>query len=127
MAFTYDVTTDRGKVRLLSTDTDADNAFFQDAEVDVFLALQSDNLKRAAAMALDTIASTEALVQKKVKLLNVETDGPSVARALREHAKTLRAEADAEDGGDGLFDIAEMVYDPFSARERRWNEYLRNG
>jgi len=128
MAFTYDVATDRGRVRLLITDTDTSHAIFTDAEVDAFLGLESSSVKRAAASALDQIASNEALVQKRIRLLDLSTDGPSVAKALREHAALLRTQADAgeaaEDGGS--FDWAEMVVNDFSARERLWNQALRS-
>ena|SRR5690554_2335972 len=112
MAFTYDTSTDRGKVRLIITDTDEDNAIFQDAEIDAFLEMQGGVLL-AAAQALDTIASSEALVLKKVRLLDVQTDGPAVAKALREHAQELRE----EEKRDGAFAIAEQVIDEFQARE----------
>jgi hypothetical protein len=127
MAFTYDVATSRGRVRLLITDTDGDHAIFTDAEVDAFLALESSSVKRAAATALDQIASSEALVQKRIKLLDLSTDGPSVAKALREHAALLRTQADAEEATEdgGSFDWAEMVVNDFTARERIWNEALR--
>ena len=52
MAFTYDVTTDRGKVRLLATDINASAPQFQDNEIDAFLALAGSNIYRAGAFAL---------------------------------------------------------------------------
>lgn len=124
--FTYDPSTSAGRVRLLATDTDSDNAIFSDDEIDAFLALEDDNVKRAAATALDQIASSEALIQKRIKLLDLQTDGPAVAKALREHAATLREQADSEEI-TGAFDYAEMVVNPFSARDRLWNQRLRSG
>lgn len=128
MAFTYDLATDRGKVRLLCTDTESSAALFTDDEIDAFLTLDS-NVKRAAATVLERIAVSEVLIQKRIKLLDLQTDGPAEAEALRKLAASLRARADIDeaDDADGLFDWAEMVVDPFSARERLWNEALRNG
>lgn len=122
--FTYDPSTSAGRVRLLATDTDSDNAIFSDDEIAAFLALEDDSVKRAAATALDQIASSEALIQKRIKLLDLQTDGPAVATALRAHAKVLREQADDEET-TGAFDYAEVVVNQFSARERLWNQVLR--
>jgi len=127
MAFTFDVETDAGKVRLLITDTDSDNAIFTDAEINAFLSMTKVNdendVRLAAAQALDTIATSEALVQKRIKLLDLSTDGPSVAKELRERAKDLRRQVDEEFD----FDWAEMVVDQFSTREKIIKEALRDG
>lgn len=112
MAFTYDVSTDRGKVRLLCTDTLESNAIFQDAEIDAFLSMNT-SVRLAAAAALEVIASNEVLVLKKIVNLDLETDGPAVARELREQAKQLRA----QESSVGAFDIAEQINDDFTARE----------
>ena len=53
MACTYDITTDRGKVRLTIGDTSTTACIFSDAEIDVFLALNSNNINLAAADALE--------------------------------------------------------------------------
>lgn len=112
MAFTYDVSTDRGKVRLLITDVQEANPLFQDAEIDAFLTLNT-SVRMAAAAALEVIAASEVLVLKKIVNLDLETDGPAVARELRELAKQLRA----QDSSIGAFDIAEQIHDPFTERE----------
>ncbi len=124
MAFTYDVTSDAGKVRLIITDTDAANPIFNDDEVDAYLALKGGSILLAAAQALDTIASSEALILKKIRLLDVTTDGPAVAKALREHANTLREQAQIEDV-EGAFDWAEMIVNEFTWREFVWHEAMR--
>lgn len=51
MAFTYDTTTDRGKVRLLVYDTGATTAVFTDADIDAFLELSGGDVFLAASMA----------------------------------------------------------------------------
>jgi len=119
MTFTYDATTDAGKVRLIITDVNDANPIFQDDEIQAFLDLNSSSVKRAAASALDTIASKQALVLKVIRLLDLSTDGASTARALREHAGQLRIEANETDAGDGdLLDYAELNLNAFTARER---------
>jgi hypothetical protein len=125
MSFTYDVSTNEGKVRLIITDTDSTNPIFQDAEIEAWLGLMGGSILLAAAQALDTIASSEALIMKKIRLLDVTTDGPAVAKALRDHAQKLREQQQMEDV-EGAFDIAEWVVDDFSEREYWWNLSLRN-
>ena len=44
----------------------------------------------AAALAVDTIASNEAYVQKVIETLGLKTDGAKLADALRAQAKALR-------------------------------------
>ncbi|KAA3645331.1 MAG: hypothetical protein DWQ07_12750 [Chloroflexi bacterium] len=131
MAFTYDPTTPRGLVRLLIHDTDdvtAANQIFQDNEIDAFLNLEGDNVKRAAAQALMSIAAKEALILKVMKLLDITTDGAKLANSLREQAKQWREEADVDEAAAGDdFDWAEPVYDVFSARQKLINEALRDG
>ena len=129
MAFTYDVTTDRGRVRLLITDRDAAHEIFNDDEIDAFLSMMSGNVLRAAAVALFQIAANEVLLLKVIKLLELQTDGASAARALKELAKEYQEKADLAEAGEagGSFDWAEMVYDDFSYRERLEKEALRAG
>lgn len=133
MAFTYDITTDRGKVRLLCTDTDvaggAPAQYFQDAEIDYFLTAMSSNILRAAALALYTIAAQEILLMKRIRLLDLHTDGPAEAAELRALADTYQEKADLAEAAEdaGTFDYAEMVVDEFTAEERRNKEYLRRG
>jgi hypothetical protein len=86
VAFTYDVTTPRGQVRLLLNDVDAATAVFHDAEIDAFLALEGASVKLAAAQAIDTNATNEALASKVIKDHQQQTDGAKVADAMRKHA-----------------------------------------
>lgn len=94
MSFTYDVATAAGQVRLLIPDTDPDNHLLEDAEITALLALEASDVRRAAATALELIASSEALVSKKIRTQDLSTDGPAVARELRERAAQLRVQAD---------------------------------
>jgi len=59
MAFTYDITTNRGKVRLLIGDNVLATYHFEDDEIDAFLTMASSSIYLAAAMALEAWAATE--------------------------------------------------------------------
>lgn len=125
--FTYDTTTDRGRVRLLIPDATHESYVFEDEEIDAFLSLETD-VRRSAALALETIASSQAMTLKVIRLLDLQTDGASVARSLMTRASALRkqaedAEAMEEDGG---FEVIEMVTNDFGFRSRVNSEYLRS-
>jgi hypothetical protein len=127
MAFTYDPTTERGQVRLLIPDRSEASFFFSDEEVDTFLAMEA-GVRRATAMALETMASDQAMVLKVMRVLDLSTDGRAVSQALLERAGKLRsqaAEAEAAEDG-GAFDIAEWGVTPFAEREIVWNDALRD-
>jgi hypothetical protein len=83
--------------------------------------VQNQNVRLAAADALDMIATSTAKVQQKIKLLNLELDGPAVARVYQENAKRLRDRVD----NDPYFDWAEQVTNAFSERERYLKQFLR--
>lgn len=124
--FTYDPSTDFGKVRLLAFDSDSANALFQDNEIQAFLDLNSQNVRLAAAQAIEVVAGSQALVTKFMIVDGDQFDGTKVSMELRARATELRRqvmEGDAD--GAGLFDIAEQVLDTFTFRERLLNEMLR--
>jgi hypothetical protein len=127
MTFTYDLATDRGKVRLLIPDRIEDEALFDDDEIDAFLVLE-ESVREATALALETIASDQTLVLKVIKLGDLSTDGPKVSDALRARAADLRSQATDEEAEEdsGAFDVVEMVPNAFSWRERMYNEALRS-
>ena len=91
MSFTYDLTNAVGEVRLLIPDRTQTDAFFSDEEVQTFLDMEEQNTFLAAALALDTIASDEAMVLKVITMLDLSTNGPAVAKSLRERADSLRS------------------------------------
>lgn len=112
---TVDPSTDIGRVRLLATDIDEVEPLFEDASISAFLAMET-GVKRAAALALETIAVSEALVGKKIRTGDgLSTDGPAVAKELRERAKTLRDRADADDDLDAGYGLEIVNYDPHAA------------
>ncbi|AIY17780.1 hypothetical protein GUY44_07125 [Pimelobacter simplex] len=101
-----------GKVRLLINDVDEGNLVFPDDQLEAFLALEHDSVKRAAAQAIDSQATNEALALKVLKDHQVQTDGAKLADAMRRHADSLRKQAredeDAEDDGF-YFDVIDIV------------------
>lgn len=109
----YDPSSDPGKVRLLLNDVDDAAPIFTDAEIAAFLELEP-RVRRAAALAIDTNASNEALASKVIRSQDLSTDGAKVADALRKHAAALRArdqelqdeEADADGGGVHVTEFA---------------------
>lgn len=88
--------------------------YFSDLEVAGFLseyallteAPTRSQVKRAAADIIDALANNEALILKKIKTEDLETDGPATANALRAGARALRAQADDEDeANNALFEL----------------------
>ena len=96
MAFTYDVTTDIGKVRLLAADTDRESHDFDDEEI-VFALEACGDVRRAAAMLLVALASNRARLAVRVGRGSVNEDLTQVAKELRAQAEALIAQADAAD------------------------------
>jgi len=126
VGFTLDETTDIGAIRMIIQDIDIELAMFSDAAITRLLGLNGNDVRLAAAAALDIMASNQAMILKVIRTLDLSTDGPSVARALREHATQLRADVEAADSSDGgLFDYAEIVTNAFTMRERVRNQMLR--
>lgn len=112
MAINY--STALGQVRLLTSDVNEPDFALDDDMVGGYLLryglAPGDNpvghraaVNRAAADAIDTIASSEALVGKVISTVDgLKTDAAKLADALRKHAASLRARADKdEDTNDG--------------------------
>lgn len=126
MPLPADVSTDAGLVRLLINDTDMTALLFSDPQIGAFLAMEG-TVKRAAAQALDTIASNEAMVFKAIRIMDLSVDGPKVAAELRARAKELRSQDAAEiTAGEEEFDVIEMAHGTFGGRELWWNGVLRD-
>jgi len=116
--YTYDLATDPGRVRLLLNDIptgegDTAAAVFSDAEIQAFLDLEGGSVKRAAAQAIDSNATNEALASKVLRTQDLTTDGAKLADAMRKHADSLRAQADRDeataDADDGAFTLVSPV------------------
>ena len=128
MTYTYQPTTAIGKVRMLIPDRVEANAVFSDEEIQAFLDMNDSNVRRAAAEALETIASDEAMTLKVISTLDLTTNGASTSAAILERAKILRQQAEEADAGEegGGFDYAEMATNAFTRRERVWKQALRD-
>ena len=95
-------------VRLLIPDNDSDNQVFEDYEIESFIDLEA-SLKESAALALETIASNEAMVSKKFSNQDLSTDGPAVAASLLARAKGLREQARAEREAEATAEAEFMI------------------
>lgn len=117
------------QLRLLIADTDTANPTLTDDDTLGFLALHGvtttqavevptgvpvTTVRRAAADALDAIATSEVLVSKVLRTQDgTVTDGAKVSAELRARAASLRALADADDDAaddaGGWFDVVEFT------------------
>lgn len=104
---------------LLSDDTIQDFIDIQDETND------SDNIFLIAALALDAMASNQALLLKKITMLDLNTDGPALAKALREHAKTLRDTVNNPAYQEPYFDFVEQINDTPGLEEKLVKDLMR--
>lgn len=111
-----DYTTAVGQVRLLIPDVEqlanlADPSapaayIFNDSQIQAFLALYTNNVKRAAAQAKLVLATSEALINKVIRTADYTTDGAKLGAELRAQAAELKAEADKDEAEDSYEEIA---------------------
>ena len=103
MSAGLNLSTSNGQVRALIGDLDSNDPIFEfnpngDA-IDAFLSVVRNNsVKRAAAMALRAIATSEVLTKKKFRMMEIEVDTAALARELRNMANDLDAQANLDDG-----------------------------
>lgn len=120
----YNPSTPVGMVRLLIADTSPTDPLLSDADLQAMLAVESDNVKLAAATALEVIARSEVLISKKISTQDLSTDGPAVAAELRAQAKSLRdqvaqeREDEQQGADDAAWDMSVIDFDPNAAY--RW-------
>lgn len=107
-----DYTTPVGQTRLLIPDTDETRLTFTDEQVAAFLVMASDNPLRAAAQALQTVASDTAMTVAWVRDHDLQIDGPRMAEELRKSAEALYQRAADEDArlASEDFDIVSYSY-----------------
>jgi hypothetical protein len=97
-----DFTTDVGRIRRAIGDTDPTSVttgqgtylFFSDAELSSMALDWTGHWRYAAAEAMDTIGSTQALLLKVFKANDLEVQGDRVAAAMFKRAASLRADDD---------------------------------
>jgi hypothetical protein len=128
-------TSDTGKVRVLLGDTVATNVisgvgeylYFSDDEINAFLEMYGENVKLATARAMETIASSQALLLKSWSSDDLTVNGDRIAESLRKIAAQLREEALADESSE-YFNLIAMYVDPtyyldFAEREREHEDY----
>ncbi len=143
MSWTYTPGTPIFYVRSLIPDTDPVKVIFTDEELNGYLFLNSSqglyssgqawpigttqtmpvqvySYYRAAAQAIDVIASNRARLATVEMILDVKLNPGIAAKTLHDIAEGLR-----EQDENMSFGIVEQVFDPFSARERAINQLLR--
>lgn len=126
MSYTYTLSTDVGLVRALIPDNQQTAPIFQDEEITAFLLLEG-GVKRATALAIETIATNQALILKVMRLLQLQTDGAKLSDALLKRAALLRKQAEYDEtvSGTATFDIAEQVFNVFGAEEKIVKDWQR--
>jgi len=114
----YDTTI--GQVRLLIPDVEplenladptADAEYiFSDAQVQAFLSMSNNSIKRAAAEAKMVLAASETLISKVIRTDDLQTDGAKLGAELRAQARELRAQAVEEETYDSYeeFEIVDF-------------------
>lgn len=124
MTYTYDPTTDIGRVRRTIPDKVETDAFWTDEEIQSFLDDESGDWRKATALALETMASDDLLVLKVIRVQNIETNTDRMAKVLFERAKSLRELAASSGAGDS-FEIAEFASTEHQIKERVFGQYIR--
>jgi hypothetical protein len=80
-----------------------------DAQLQAYIAINRDGLFGAAADALLALATNEALISKKIRTEDLQTDGPAVAGELRRMADLYRQRQKDEDEALDYEDAFEIV------------------
>lgn len=95
---------------------------------------QSWHIKKAAADAIDALATSEALISKVIKTEDLQTDGAKLANALVQRAIQLRRAADDDEEAadlDTAFTIVDFIparqfpLQDWNIRVATWREILR--
>ena len=113
--FPPDYATAIGQVRLLIPDTEQlDNPatstvdaeyIFDDHQIQAFLSLYANSVKRAAAQAKLVLATSETLISKVIRTDDLQTDGAKLGAELRAQAKELQEQAEKEELYDSYEDF----------------------
>ncbi len=83
MAFTYDITTDRGRVRFNLGDTDSAAYWFEDAEVDQMIT-DEGSVGDATAACLRALLASKGLRMKKFSVQGLAYDDTAQLSALKD-------------------------------------------
>lgn len=115
MAFTYDVTTDRGKARFQVADTVEDRALFSDAEIDAALTM-GGSVTGAVVLLRDIMLTRAARTARSYSNEQGSVDDTAGLQYLQALAEQARADA----AGDTLpavevVDMGRAPNDPYYA------------
>lgn len=88
MAFTYDLSTDRGALRLKLGDTNVAAYVFEDAEIDYFLSA-GGSVQAGLRAAIETLITSRAYRVKRATSMGVTIDDTDQVRELRAWLREL--------------------------------------
>jgi hypothetical protein len=103
------------------------NVMLLDSTIQDMIDIETDSdgniadVRFIAADCLDAMATQMIIIQKKIKILDLQTDGPAMAKEMKATAATWRDLALNEP----IFDMVELVYDRPSWAEKIYKDYLR--
>lgn len=87
-----DFSTDIGKVRALTGDTDDTNYRLSDAEITALLSLSNNSILLAAAQACESMAMKVTMELGNIKTLDFQSDAAKMAQAFMARAAALRTQ-----------------------------------
>lgn len=122
MSFTFNTTTNIGKVRTLINDTTEASAVLSDEEINVFLSLESNDIYKSAASALESIIINKQLLSKLIAAGDYKEDNRNVAEKLGKVAERYRQASNSIPADN----YAEVAVTDFNYREILNNKALRN-
>lgn len=85
---------------------------FADEEIEALLAVNSGNVKLAAADACDAIGMDKALQLLVLKTDDKQTDGAKLLSAIVGRARQLRAQAKEDEVNNLCFDVVQPTFEP---------------
>lgn len=85
---------------------------FADEEIEALLAVNSGNVKLAAADACDAIGMDKALQLLVLKTDDKQTDGAKLLAAIVGRARQLRAQAKEDEVNNLCFDVVQPTFEP---------------
>ncbi len=113
MSFSYDLTTEIGKLRLLLQDIDATNPIFSDEELGVFLSFGEHDLYLSASEAWLALAGNYAKLAKRKSISKYSHDLSQIANECREQATYYKEKAELAPADD----FAAVTLSDFQRRE----------
>lgn len=112
MSFTYSLSDNVGRVRLLLGDTVSDTANFTDEEIEYFLDTEDDNVNLAAAMGAESMAAKVVGVAKSETIGSYSINQSSQPAMWLDLAKRLRDKEDSSPAFDVCDDITTSFHEP---------------